>query len=321
MTAGAILVTLDAMNSLPRFAVAALLFAAPAAGRAQTIADLPDDKFKSVVEKTELYTRALHAARAVQRSYDHYASWVDMKTGPTGKEKSIDSGIPEISGALAEIADAGKKGVGMWPPLPNVDVTAQKLAEATAALAPVVKSASDYYAQHQYKTDGAKRGRELHAQMVPMFEQVFGFELALRRELSAIREDVERRNLVQIEKEKGRNYEWHLRSFLIAARPLAELLPNHVDAAMIESARYRSRFANLQTAYTLFTQYCVEHPAEVEKALLATSPEDFFSAARILLGILAAPKPDRLVYLAKVNDLAAKYDALILRTTPKTAAR
>jgi len=30
----------------------------------------------------------------------------------------------------------------------------------------------------------------------------------------------------------------------------------------------------------------------------------------MLRGILEAPKPDRRVYLAKVNDLAAKYDAL-----------
>ena len=183
----------------------------------------------------------------------------------------------------------------------------------------MVKSASDYYAQKKYKTDAAKHGQELHAQMLPMFEQFFGSEVAMRRELSAVLEDVERRNLAQIEKEHGKNYDWHLRNFLFAAKTLADLLPNHVDAAMIESARYRQRFANLQAAYTLFTQYCLEHPAEVQKVVLATSLEDFFAATRILRGILEAPKPDRQVYIAKVNDLAAKYDALVQRTT--TASR
>ena len=309
------------MNLLPRFAVAALFLAAAAAGRAQTIADLPEDKFKSVVEKTQLYSNALHASRAVQKSFERYASWVDLKTGPTGKEKWVESGLPDIGSALQEIADAGKKGPGMWPPLPGADGMAQKLAEATAALAPVVKNASDYYAQRQYKNDGAKRGQELHGQMVPLFEQFFGAELGLRRELSAVREDVERRNLAQIEKEHGKNYEWHLRSFLIAARPLADLLPNNAAAAMIEAGRFRARFTNLQAAYTLFTQYCIEHPAEVPKAVLATSLEDFFSATRVLRGVLDAPKPDRLVYLSKVNDLAAKYDELIQRTTANTASR
>jgi hypothetical protein len=311
--------TLAAMKSLPRLVVAAVLLAASTAGRAQTIADLPEDKFKLLVEKAAVYAKALGAARAVQKSYDRYAAWVDIKTGPTGKERSID-GVPDIAGALPEIADAGAKGPGMWPPLGGVDGMAQKLAEATTALAPLVKNASDYYAQHQYKSDGAKRGQELHGQMLPLFEQFFAAELAMHREFSAVFEDIERRYLAQIEKEHGKNYEWHLRSFLLAAKTLVDLLPNHADAAMIEGARYKSRFANLQAAYTLFTQYCVEHPAEVQKVVLATSLEDFFAATRILRGILDAPKPDRQVYLAKVNDLAAKYEALVQRTTT-TAAR
>jgi hypothetical protein len=301
------------MKSLPRLVVAAVLLVASAAGRAQTIADLPEDKFKALVEKAALYTKALSATRTVQKSYDHYAAWVDIKIGPTGKERSID-GVPDI-GALPEITDAAAKGPGMWPPLGGVDGMAQKLAQATTALAPLIKSASDYYAQRQYKNDGAKRGQELHAQMLPLFEQFFAAELAMRREFSAVFEDIERRYLAQIEKEHGKNYEWHLRSFLLAAKTLADLLPNHADAAMIEGARYKARFANLQAAYTLFTQYCVEHPAEVQKAVLSTSLEDFFAATRTLRGVLDAPKPDRLVYLAKVNDLAAKYEALVQRTT------
>jgi hypothetical protein len=184
----------------------------------------------------------------------------------------------------------------------------------------VVKNASDYYAQRQYKKDGAKHGQELHGQMLPMFQQFFSCELALRRELSAVREDVERRNLAQLEKEQGKSYEWHLRSFLLAAKTVADLLPNHVDAAMIEGARYKARFTNLQAAYTIFTQYCTEHPAEVQKAVLATSLDDFFAATRILRGVLEAPKPDRQVYVTKVNDLSAKYDELVQRTT-KTASR
>lgn len=303
------------MKSLPRLVVAAALFASSAIGRAQTIADLPDDKFKSLVEKAALYAKALGAARTVPKSYDRYAAWVNIKTGPTGKERSID-GVPDI-GALQEIADAAAKGPGMWPPLGALDGMAQKLAQATTALAPLVKSASDYYAQRQYKNDGAKRGQELHGQMLGLFEQFFSAELAMRRECSAVFEDIERRYLAQAEKEHGKNYEWHLRSFLLAAKTLADLLPNHADAAMIEGARFKARFANLQAAYTLFTQYCVEHPAEVQKAVLSTSLEDFFAATRIVRGILDAPKPDRQIYLAKVSDLAAKYETLVQRTTVK----
>jgi Protein of unknown function (DUF3829) len=306
------------MKSLPRLVVAAVLLAASTAGRAQTVAELPEDKFKSLVEKTALYTKALNAARVVQKSYDRYAASIDLKTGPTGKEKTLE-GLLDISGAAQEIADASKNGPGMWPPLPGIDGAAQKLAASTAALAPVVKTASEYYAQKKYKTDAAKQGQELHAQMLPMFEQFFASEIAMRRELGVVLEDIERRHLAQIEKEHGKNYDWHLRNFLFAAKTLADLLPNHIDAAMIETARYRTRFGNLQAAYTEFTQYCVQHPAEVQKVVVTKSLDEFVAATRILRGILDAPKCDRQVYLAKVTDLSTKYDALLQNTT--TASR
>ena len=66
---------LDPMKSMPdlrsRVVVAAALFlAVNGIARAQTIADLPDNRFQSVVEKTDLYVKALKAARSIQRSYD-----------------------------------------------------------------------------------------------------------------------------------------------------------------------------------------------------------------------------------------------------------
>src|SRR5438045_1199504 len=108
------------MNSLPRLLLAALLLAASAAGRAQSIAELPDDKFKLIVDKIAIYDKALAAARIIEKSYDRYATWVDIKTGPTAKEKTVD-GLPDIAGAGQDIANAGATGPGMWPPLTAVD--------------------------------------------------------------------------------------------------------------------------------------------------------------------------------------------------------
>ena len=301
------------MKSLPAarpcLIVAAVLFlTASGVGRAQTIAELSEDRFRSLVEKTNLYVKALKATRSIQRSYDRYASWVDVKTGPTGKERSIADGLYDISsGTLQEIVDAGQKGPGMWPPLPNVEATAQKLAEVATTLAPLVKTASDYYSQHSYKNDGAKRGQELHSQMMPLFEQAFASEAALRRELRGVKEDVARRNLAQLEKEHGKNFEWHLRNFLMAAETVGDLLPNRVDATMIDGTRYKPRFANVEMAYTAFKQFSAAHSEEAKLAnYLGTSVDDFFSASKLLRQVLESPKPDKPLYLAKVSELAAK---------------
>jgi hypothetical protein len=62
---------------LPRFVVAALFLVASAAGRAQTIAELPDDKFKSLVEKAAKHQGDPSGASRA-KSYDHYVSWVEL---------------------------------------------------------------------------------------------------------------------------------------------------------------------------------------------------------------------------------------------------
>lgn len=245
----------------PSLIVAAVLFfTASGVGRAQTIAELPEARFRLLVEKTNLYVKALKAARSIQRSYDRYASWVDVKKGPTGMERSIDDGLYDISSsALQEIVDAGQKGPGMWPPLPNVDAMAQKLAEVATALASLVKTASDYYGQHSYKNDGAKRGQELHSQMMPLFEQAFASEAGLRRELRAVKEDVDRRNLAQLEKEHGKNFEWHLRSFLMAAETVGDLLPNHLGRAHDRGDALQATFC--QPGNSLRRLHAVQHRA------------------------------------------------------------
>jgi hypothetical protein len=193
-----------------------------------------------------------------------------------------------------------------------------KLAGATKTLAPLVKQAEDYYEQEDYKDDGAKRGRELHEQMMPLFGEVFAAEKALRTGLDAVKAEVDRRQLALIEKEHGKNYEWHLRSFMMAAKALMDLTPGDADAPMIQAAAYKERYAELETAYNAFTQFSTDHPDEVKKVILASFVEsavkDFFGATKFLRRALEAPKPNRADYVAKVNALIEKYNDLIQRT-------
>jgi len=54
-----------------------------------SLTDLPDEEFQSLGEKTNLYVQAFNAPRNVQRSYDRYASWIEMKKDPTGTVRYI----------------------------------------------------------------------------------------------------------------------------------------------------------------------------------------------------------------------------------------
>lgn len=282
-------------------------------------ADLPEPEFRSLVQKTNLYVGALNAVASAQRSFDRYASWVDLRKGPTGKENYISYGLYTInSSQLEDVKKAAQQGPELKPALPELDAVIARLAEAFTALEPVVKKASDYYEQEDFKDDGAKGGQELHATMVPLFQKTFAAERELRSGLDTLKLQVDRRQLGQIEKESGRKYEWHLRSYLLAAKAVINLLPNNADGPVIPAAAYKERYAELESAYNAFASFGSENPEEVKKFIMASFVEstvkDFFAASKFLRRVLEAPKLDRREYVKRAGELAKAYNDLIQRT-------
>ena len=286
---------------------------------AVSAADLPEPEFESLVEKTNLYVKALNAASNAQRSYNRYASWVDVKKGPTGKERYITYGLYEISKSqVDEVKQAAQKGPALKPALPELDAVIVRLASSFGALEPLVKKANDYYDQEDYKDDAAKGGQELHAGMMPLFQQTFAAEAELRRGLDVLKAQVDRRQLTVIEKTSGKKYEWHLRSFMIAAKSLINLLPENPDAPAIDAATYKERYAELEEAYNAFQSFMSENPDEVKKVIMASfvdsTVKDFFAASKFLRRTLEAGKLDRSEYLNRVGATAKSYNDLIQRT-------
>src|SRR6476620_3411284 len=113
---------------------------------------MPEAEFQSLVEKTNLYVKALNAVSSAQRSFDRYSSWLDVKKGPTGKERYISYGLYEISkSSVDEVKQAAQKGPQLKPVLSNLDGAIVRLAESFSALEPLVKKAHDYYEQEDFK--------------------------------------------------------------------------------------------------------------------------------------------------------------------------
>ena len=282
-------------------------------------ADLPAAEFQSLVEKTNLYVKALNAVSGAQRSYDRYASWLDVKKGPTGKERYISYGLYEISkSSVDEVKQAAQKGPRLKPALPELDGVIVRLAESFGALEPLVKKAHDYYEQEDFKDDAAKGAKELHAAMMPLFESTFKAERELRRDLDVLKSQVDQRQLAQIEKSSGRKYEWHLRSYLLAAKSLINLLPENSEAPPLTAAVYQPRYAELESAYNAFEKFVSENPDEVKKVMLASFVEsavkDFFTASKFLRRVLEARKLDRQEYFTRIGEVAQRYNNLIQRT-------
>ena len=281
--------------------------------------DLSEADFEMLVEKTNLYVRALNAVAGVRRSHERYTSWVDVKKGFTGKERYISYGLYELnSSTVDDIRRAAQKGPGMKPPLSDLDPIVVRLADAVVALQPLIKKAHDYFEQEDYKDDGAKLGQQLHAEMMPLFERVFAAETDLRDRLDAIKVELDQRQLAEIEKASGRNYQWHLRSFMIAAKRVVTLLPDGPQAPMMNARDYRAEYDGLEKAYNAWQTFAAEHPEEVRKVIMSSmvdsAVKEFFTAAKFLRRTLEGGNVNRREYVEQITQVARTYNDLIQRT-------
>lgn len=136
---------------------------------------------------------------------------------------------------------------------------------------------------------------------MPLFQQTFAAEADLRRQLDTIKRDLDKRQLAEIERTDGRKYHGHLRSYLLAAKELINLLPESAEAPPLEAAKYKPKYAEVEETYNAFQTFTSEHPEDAKKIMLGgmveSAVKDFYTASKFLR-----------------RTLAQKYNELINRT-------
>ena len=83
-------------QTIPALTRFLMLFAASLGALLVPLGDATADDFEATLHKANTYVEiAKYTERAVE-SWERYASWVNMKTGPTGKERYIDYGMYDL---------------------------------------------------------------------------------------------------------------------------------------------------------------------------------------------------------------------------------
>jgi hypothetical protein len=179
---------------------------------------------RAAIQKANLYIEVAKMTERAVDSWDRYASWVNMKTGPTGKERYISYGmykVYDIAGLLQE----ARRVAGLKPSTPKLDATMKRYMEAYEAAVPVLNRANDYYERKGYRGDGMAEGRALHAQMVPLATALLKEREAMLQELRAFLREVEQQELVAIEAREGRSRGWQAAQVIHAANRVVDLFP------------------------------------------------------------------------------------------------
>jgi hypothetical protein len=191
-----------------------------------TVPDLSPKDMQVWVSKSNAYVKLLNDSLRAVDSIHRYESWVNMETGPIGKERYITYGLYSVDpqGAKEAIEKARAAANGP-PPIPALDDAASNCASAYETLVPILNDASAYYDRKDYMDDGAAGAKALHAKLV----RAIGSFLTARKRLEPGQEELsaalDKQELALIEKNEGKSGHWHLRNLSITAKAALNALP------------------------------------------------------------------------------------------------
>ncbi len=168
----------------------------------------------------------------VYKQRDDYAAWVDLAKGPDCK--STKARGPSAIGDTAKTTTfpgylkALKKG----PKLP-VDAAAVTMVTTLQALWQPSFDASEYYYKRQWKDDQCKRGQELHAQLVALWDQYVAAEREVRAFVVQYNDERALADHAATGKKYGKKLRWQFEQTLIDGKVLIRA----IDAALAAQPR------------------------------------------------------------------------------------
>lgn len=180
---------------------------------------------QAALQKVNVYIEAAKATERAVESWDRYASWVNMKTGPTGKERYISYGMYDLHDYVPRLLNEAQVAAGAEPGVRKLDAAMTRYIDAYEALAPVMNQASWYYDRRGYEIDKAAEGQALHKQMVPLATAFLAERDAMMPQLRAFVRDVEQQELAAIEAQEGRSAAWQAGQVMHAANRVMDVFP------------------------------------------------------------------------------------------------
>jgi hypothetical protein len=298
------------------FVLSAILFWQPAnaqptpsaAPPAATIGlqELPADQINAYIAKSNAMVDLLNASLRGQESLERYASWVDVKRGPTGKERII-YGLYSIGSSARDAIVKARTAADGSPAIPPLDAAAKDLAGAFETLIPILNDASDYYDRKDYLSDTMAGGKALHAKLMPAANAF----VAARARMDALQDQfkalIDRTELDRIEKTEGRSARWHARRAMIYAKLAVDRMPQDPrrpgDLKAFDDAI--AAFADVTRDFDSFVRDSGKSGA------IDSYPRDILGALRELRQKVGAGRADPTFYSMDYNAVITRYNTMI----------
>ncbi len=226
-------------------------------------------KLSEMNKKVNPYTKIYNSySKSVISSYNRYLSWVDEKTGPTGKEKYISYGIYSLYGDPANDIAALEKAKKSSPSLPKLEKAGDDYTTALKQLYPLLKTANEYYENEDYKDDSFAKGKEMHPKLMTAFNAFKKADTDLTTQMDAVEADLEEVRLKYLIDSEGKKTKWHAYNTLKYAKKMMAL-GNVADAFTIDSDKFQKAVSDYEKAIDDFDKYVTDNKVGSVSSLIS----------------------------------------------------
>ncbi|MCL2714717.1 MAG: YiiG family protein [Alphaproteobacteria bacterium] len=200
---------------------------------------------RALFSKIDAYVRCINALSGrVHKSRARYFSWAN-RSGPSRAESEI-LGLHSIDNPT-RCREEVETVNDLAPHYPELETTATAYATAATRLYPILKEASSYYDQRNYKDDHMARGTAMHPLLVAGFDEFVAADRNLRHLIEPLNENRARQNLTAVENRSGRTLDFEVAALMLDASALATAIRSDPDVARITAAisQYETTFTTV----------------------------------------------------------------------------
>ena len=212
---------------------------------------------QAVVRKLNAYVGLLNRTSRASESLARYESWVNMRTGPTGRERIV-YGLYSLYDVRGEIAKA-KAAAEAEPRMPELDAAIGPYVAAYETLAPFVAEADGYYERADYKVDKMAEGKAIHARLAPAGKAFLDERARLEPLFAREKLKSDEIELALLEKREGRKARWVVANVMMRARPVIELLPRDAKP-VVDLPAFDAALATYASAVRSMDEYAAAEP-------------------------------------------------------------
>lgn len=253
----------------------------------EPIAPVDAKATRETIAKLNPYVTLLNRTMRASDSIARYESWVNMNTGPTGKERIV-YGLYSLYDVRDEI-DKAKAAVAAPPTMPALDAAIPDYIMAYETLAPIVTEADGYYSRKDYADDKMAGGKELHARLAPAIAAFRKERARVDALLGIEKAKADAAELALIEQTEGKKARWQVANVMLRARQAVGLFPSQ-NKPVIDLPAFEAAVLSFAAAVKEMDAYSAANPGSF--FVFESRPRDFLGKLRTFRDKLQKSKGD-----------------------------